>query len=49
MSQDKETGISVMKINEKLDEGDISHIFKINIEENENAESLSDRLSIISI
>ena len=37
MSQDKETGISVMKINEKLDEGDISHIFKIKIEENENA------------
>ena len=31
MSQDKETGISVMKINEKLDEGDISHIFKIKI------------------
>ena len=45
MSQDKETGISVMKINEKLDEGDISHIFKIKIEENENAESLSERLS----
>ena len=45
MSQDKETGISVMRINEKLDEGDISHIFKINIEENENAESLSERLS----
>ena len=45
MRQDKETGISVMKINEKLDEGDVSHIFKINIEENENAESLSERLS----
>ncbi len=45
MNKDKETGISVMKINEKLDEGDISHIFKINIEENENAENLSDRLS----
>ncbi len=45
MSQDKETGISVMRINEKLDEGDISHIFKINIKENENAESLSERLS----
>ena len=29
-----------MKINEKLDEGDISHIFKINIEENENAQTL---------
>ena len=37
-----------MKINEKLDEGDISHIFKIKIEENENAESLSDRLSILA-
>jgi len=48
MSQDKETGISVMKINEKLDEGDISHIFKIDIEENENAQSLSDRLSILA-
>ncbi len=45
MNKDKETGISVMKINEKLDEGDISHIFKINIEENENSQTLSDRLS----
>ena len=48
MSQDKETGISVMKINEKLDEGDISHIFKIDIKENENAESLSERLSTLA-
>ena len=39
MNQEKETGISVMKINEKLDEGDISHIFKINIDENENAQT----------
>ena len=48
MCQDKETGISVMKINENLDEGDISHIFKINIEENENAKSLSERLSALA-
>ncbi len=48
INQDKETGISVMKINEKLDEGDISHIFKITIEENENAESLGERLSILA-
>ncbi len=48
MSKDKETGISVMKINEKLDEGDISHIFKININENENAQTLSDRLSALA-
>ena len=45
MDQNKETGISVMRINEKLDEGEISHIFKINIEENENSQILSDRLS----
>ena len=48
MSQNKETGISVMRINEKLDEGDISHIFRINIEENENAESLSEKLSVLA-
>ena len=48
MSQNKETGISVMRINEKLDEGDISHIFKIKIEENENAESLSEKLSALA-
>ena len=48
MSQDKETGISVMKINEKLDEGDISQILKIDIIDNENAQSLSERLSILA-
>ncbi len=48
MKQEKVTGISVMKINDKLDEGDISHIFKINIDENENAQNLSERLSILA-
>ena len=48
INQDKETGISIMKINENLDQGDLSHIFKINIIENENAQSLSDRLSILA-
>ena len=48
INQEKETGISVMKINDKLDEGDISHIFKININENENAQSLSERLSLLA-
>ena len=48
MNREKETGISVMKINDKLDEGDVSHIFKINIIENENAQSLSERLSILA-
>ena len=48
MNLDKETGISVMKINEKLDAGDVSDIFKINILENENAQSLNERLSIMA-
>ena len=48
INQEKETGISVMKINDKLDEGDVSNIFKININENENAYSLSERLSILA-
>jgi len=45
---EKETGISIMKINEKLDEGDISEIFKLKILENENAQSLSERLSTLA-
>jgi len=48
MNLDKETGISVMKINEKLDAGEISDIFKLDILENENARSLSERLSILA-
>ena len=48
MNLDKETGISVMKINEKLDAGDVSDIFKIDILENENAQSLNDRLSLLA-
>ena len=48
MNLDKETGISVMKINEKLDAGDVSDIFKIDILENENTQSLNERLSILA-
>jgi len=48
MNLDRETGISVMKINEKLDAGDVSDIFKIDILENENTQSLNERLSILA-
>jgi len=48
MNLDRETGISVMKINEKLDSGDVSEIFKIDILENENIQSLNERLSILA-
>jgi methionyl-tRNA formyltransferase len=48
MNLDKETGISVMKINDKLDSGDVCEIFKLKILDNENAQNLSERLSILA-
>ena len=48
MNLDKETGISIMKINDKLDSGDVSKVFKLKILENENAQSLSERLSTLA-
>ena len=40
-----ETGISIMQINEKLDQGKVCSQYKINIDKNDNAEDLSLRLS----
>ena len=48
MNLDKESGISIMKINSKLDEGPICNSYKINIEEKDNTESLSDKLSTLA-
>ena len=45
INMDKNTGISIMKINKKLDEGPVCNKYQINILENENAKSLSERLS----
>tara|TARA_B100000131_G_C18122857_1_gene613550 strand:+ start:397 stop:1317 length:921 start_codon:yes stop_codon:yes gene_type:complete len=45
INMDKITGISIMKINDKLDEGPICNTYKININENENTRSLSKKLS----
>tara|TARA_B100001741_G_scaffold292808_1_gene273951 strand:+ start:40 stop:969 length:930 start_codon:yes stop_codon:yes gene_type:complete len=45
INSDSETGISIMKISEKLDEGPVCRKFPIKINENENAEELSLRLS----
>ncbi len=42
---DKETGISIMKIGEKLDTGPICNSYKLNITNNDNAETISDKLS----
>ena len=48
MNLDKETGISIMKINSKLDQGPICNFYKTNIDEKENAESLSEKLSMLA-
>ncbi len=45
MNLDKETGISIMKINEKLDSGPVCCKYKIDIKDNENASVLADKLS----
>ncbi len=48
MNLDKETGISVMKIKKKLDSGPICSSYKVNINENDNFETLSNKLSILA-
>jgi len=48
MNQDKETGISIMKINENLDEGPVYNTFSTKIKDNENAKDLSIRLANIA-
>ncbi len=45
MNLDTETGISIMQINEKLDQGKVYSQYKINIDKNDNAKDLSLKLS----
>ena len=48
MNLDKETGISIMKITEKLDNGPVSNIYKMKIHHNENAQEISEKLSALA-
>ena len=48
MNLDKETGISIMKIKKKLDTGPVCNSYKIDITENDNFETLSNKLSILA-
>ena len=48
MNLDEKTGISIMKISEKLDTGPICNSYTLDILKNENTESLSDRLSLLA-
>jgi methionyl-tRNA formyltransferase len=45
---EKETGISIMKIGEKLDTGPVCNSYKIDFKENDNAETISTKLSILA-
>ena len=48
MSLEKETGVSIMKIGEKLDTGPICNSYKIEIIDNDNAETISEKLSALA-
>ena len=48
MNLDKETGISIMKIKKKLDTGPVCNSYKIDITENDNFETVSNKLSILA-
>jgi len=48
MNLDKETGISIMKIEEKLDTGPICNSYKLEIMKKDNAETVSEKLSILA-
>tara|TARA_B100001741_G_scaffold259901_1_gene223497 strand:+ start:82 stop:1005 length:924 start_codon:yes stop_codon:yes gene_type:complete len=48
MNLDKETGISIMKINENLDEGPVCKKYSLEISEKMNSEELSEKLSLLA-
>tara|TARA_B100001063_G_scaffold242627_1_gene271631 strand:- start:505 stop:1437 length:933 start_codon:yes stop_codon:yes gene_type:complete len=48
MNLDKETGISIMKIAEELDSGPICNIYKIKINQQDNASEISEKLSSLA-
>ena len=48
MNLDKESGISIMKINENLDEGPVSNQYPFKISEKMNSEELSGKLSLLA-
>ena len=48
MNLDKETGISIMQIVEILDAGPVCNTYKINLENNLNADDVAEKLSLIA-
>ena len=48
MNLEKETGVSIMKINEKLDTGPVCNSYKVNIEIDDNSETIAEKLSALA-
>ena len=48
MNLDEETGISIMKIAEKLDSGPVSNVYRIKIDPEQNAQEISEILSSLA-
>ena len=48
MNLDNETGVSLMKIAEKLDTGPVCNTYKINLEKDLNASDVAEKLSLIA-
>ena len=48
LNLEKETGISIMKIEEKLDAGPVCKSYKIEIKNYDNAEKISEKLSLLA-
>ena len=48
MNLDKQTGISIMKIDEKLDTGPVCNSYKLDVMNNDNAEIISEKLSVLA-
>ena len=48
MNLDNETGISIMKIVEELDSGPVSNIYKIKLDHKNNAQEISEKLSLLA-
>src|SRR3989339_634511 len=48
LNGDKETGLSIMAMNEKMDEGDVYFLKRVEIAKEDNYISLSDKLAIVS-
>ena len=45
---DEETGISIMQIAEKLDTGPVCNIYKLELNQNDNAQDISEKLSYLA-